>query len=379
MSAPRSIPISRPSFSDEEWQAVRETLESGWIIQGPRVKAFEEAFARRHRVQHAVAASSGTTALHLALQALDVGPGDEVIVPAFTWVATANAVLYAGATPVFVDVCEGTYNIDCAQIPAALNSRTRAVIPVHLFGLCADMRSLGSVVPAEVRVIEDAACAAGAACHGTPAGAQGHVACFSFHPRKSITTGEGGMILTADPAVARRIRQLRNHGLREAEPGALPPPRTQLAEVDVLGFNYRLTDVQAAIGLVQLAKLDQFIVERAEWACWYARELADIPWLRMPDRPDHYDHAWQSFVVVVAEDAPLLRDDLMARLQEKGIATRPGTHAIPELAYYRARFGFRRDQFPVASRLLARSMAIPLHNRMTPDDYRYVVEALHAF
>jgi len=379
MNRPRSIPISRPSLSDEEWHALHGSLESGWLIQGPKVKEFEEAFARRHRAPHAVAASSGTTALHLALAALGVGPGDEVIVPAFTWVATANAVLYAGATPVFVDVCEGTYNLDCARVPAALSSRTRAVIPVHLFGLCADMAALGSLLPAGIPVIEDAACAAGAGYYGTPAGALGQVACFSFHPRKSITTGEGGMLLTGDATIARRVRELRNHGLREADPGSPPPPSSRLAEIEVLGFNYRLTDLQAAIGLVQLAKLDRFVAERAHWARWFANELADIAWLRMPEVPEHYDHAWQSFVTVVTEEAPLSRDDLMARLQERGIATRPGTHAVPELAYYRERFGFTPGQFPVAARLLTRSMAIPLHNCMTPDDYRYVVDALHGF
>jgi len=379
VTPPRAIPISRPSIGEEEWQALRGTLESGWLIQGPNVRAFEEAFSRRHRASHAVATSSGTTALHLALAALGVGPGDEVIVPAFTWVATANAVLYVGATPVFVDVCEGTYNLDCTQVPAALTPRTRAVIPVHLFGLCADMSALASVLPPGIPVIEDAACAAGAAYRGTPAGALGHVACFSFHPRKSITTGEGGMLLTGDPGLARRARELRNHGLREAEPGTPAPPPTGLAEVDALGFNYRLTDVQAAIGLVQLAKLDRFVAERATWARGLADQLADIAWLEMPEVPPHCDHAWQSFVTVVTEEAPLSRDELMARLQEQGIATRPGTHAVPELAYYRRRFGFRPGQFPVAARLLARSMALPLHNCMTPDDYRYLVEKLHGF
>ena len=378
MTPPRSVPIARPAVGEEEWHAVQECLESGWLIQGPRVKAFEEAFARRHATRHAVATSSGTSALHLALTALGVGPGDEVIVPAFTWVATANAVLYAGATPVFVDVREDTYNLDCAQLAAALSPRTRAVIPVHLFGLCADMDALRAALPADVWVVEDAACAAGAAYQGTPAGRLGHVGCFSFHPRKSITTGEGGMLTTEDEALARRTRSLRNHGLSEPDPDAAARPPHVLAGVELLGFNYRLTDTQAAIGLVQLAKLDHFIAERDRWARWYALELADLAWLRLPDVPRGYDHAWQAFVTLVSE-APLSRNELMARLARKGIATRPGTHAVPELGLYRERFGFEPGQFPVASRLLRQSMAIPLHNCMTPDDYRYVVEALHDF
>jgi len=192
-SARRNIAIALPSTGEEEWLALRESIESGWLSQGPKVKAFEEAFAARHQVARALATTSCTTALHLALAAVGVGPGDEVIVPAFTWVATANVAVYCGATPIFVDVDPHTYNMDMAKVEAALTARTKAVIPVHLFGLCADMTALRDVLPPGVAVIEDAACAAGATLDGRPAGGLGTMACFSFHPRKSITTGEGGM------------------------------------------------------------------------------------------------------------------------------------------------------------------------------------------
>ena len=215
---PRSpIAISSPSLGDEEWRALREPLESGWLTQGPKVKAFEEAFAERHGVHYALATTSCTTALHLALAALGAGPGDEVILPAFTWIATANVILYCGATPVFVDVERDTYNINCAAVESAVTARTRAVIPVHLFGLCADMDSLRTALPDNVKIVEDAACAAGAEYKSVTAGGLGDLGCFSFHPRKSIATGEGGMLTTNDDVLAARATALRNHGAGVSE------------------------------------------------------------------------------------------------------------------------------------------------------------------
>lgn len=373
----RQIPIALPSTGEEEWRALREPLETGWLTQGPKVKAFEEAFARRHQVSHALATTSCTTALHLALAALGIGPGDEVIVPAFTWVATANAVLYCGATPVFVDVEPHTYNIDPELAAAAVTPRTKAAIPVHLFGLCADMDALRAGLPKHVALVEDAACAAGAAYKGRPAGGLGAAACFSFHPRKSITTGEGGMLTTDDAALAARAEVLRNHGASVPEEARHRGPQPYLLpDFDELGFNYRMTDLQAAVGLVQLGKLDGFIAERDRWARWYMEELAAVGWLRPPALPNGFSHAWQAFVTVVQDDAPAPRNELMARLQAKGVSTRPGTHAVTELGYYRQRFGLTPGRFPVAARLQAQTMALPLHNRMTADDYAYVVEAL---
>jgi len=374
---PRSVALSQPCVGDDEWQALREPLESGWLTQGPKVAAFEEAFAARHRVAHAVAATSGTTALHLALAALGLGPGDEVIVPAFTWVASANAVVYVGATPILVDVDPRSYNLDVEAVRAAVSERTRAVIAVHLFGLCVDMEALRGALPERVMIVEDAACAAGAAWHGEPAGSLGTVGCFSFHPRKSITTGEGGMVTTDDSALAGRVRSLRNHGAVTATSAAVGP--ATMPDIDSLGFNYRMTDLQAAIGLVQLEKLDGFIDERARWARWYVDQLADIQWLTTPTVSNGYRHAWQAFVTVVDETAaPVKRDDLMQRLASRGIATRPGTHALCELSYYRENFGVQRSRYPVAARLHYQSMAIPLHNRMCEADFQYVVDNLRA-
>ncbi len=371
------IQIAAPFLGDEEWQALRGPLESGWLTQGPHVAEFERSFARRHGVSHGVAVTSCTTGLHLTLAALGIGPGDEVVVPAFTWVATANAVVYCGATPKFVDVDPQTFNLDLARLPDVLSPRTRAVVAVHLFGLCADTDAVKAMLPRGVALVEDAACAAGSALRGRPAGALGDAGVFSFHPRKIITTGEGGMVTTSDDALAEGLRSRRDHGasisdeMRHTggEPWLLP-------DFDVLGFNYRMTDLQGALGQVQLTRLDALLAERRRWAEWYSKELAGISWLRMPSAPDGFDHSWQSYVTVVEPWAPKERNVVMKLLHEAGIATRPGTHAVPALGWYRSNFGTSADMFPVAVDLEARSMSIPLHNHMGEDDFGRVVDAL---
>lgn len=378
MNQIRQIQISLPSTGEEEWQAVREPLMTGWLTQGPKVAQFEKEFAVKHAAKHGLATTSCTTALHLILAAMGIGEGDEVIVPAFTWVATANVVLYCGATPVFADVDRRTYNIDPADVARKLTPRTKAVIAVHLFGLCADMDALRAVLPAGMPIIEDAACASGAAYKGRSAGTLGMAAAFSFHPRKSITTGEGGMVTTDDDALAGTANMLRNHGASISEEQRHKGPRPYLlADFNLLGFNYRMTDLQGAVGLVQLSKLDRFIAERDEWAEWYMQQLEDIRWLRMPQRPVGGRHAWQAFVTYVdPAKAPKDRNVIMEHLQRRGISTRPGTHAVHLLGYYRDRLGLRREDFPAAADCDANTMAIPLHNRMSSEDYRYVADAI---
>jgi dTDP-4-amino-4,6-dideoxygalactose transaminase len=373
----RNIPISLPSMSEEECLAVHEPILSGWLTQGPKVAEFENGFAARHQVKHALATTSCTTALHLALAALGIGPGDEVIVPSFTWVATPNVVLYCGATPVFADVRRDTFNLDPDQVAARITPRTRAIIPVHLFGLCADMDAIAAAAPG-IPLLEDAACAAGSGYHGRPAGSLGTAAAFSFHPRKSITTGEGGMVTTNDDALAEQVNMLRNHGASISEEQRHHGPRPYLlAEFNMLGYNYRMTDLQGAVGCVQLRKLDAFIAERLRWADYYTRELAGIDWLRTPVVPAGYEHGWQSYVCYVDESKTALsRNQIMEQLQALGISTRPGTHATHMLGLYRERFGLNPDDFPAARDCDRCTMAIPLHNRMSADDYAYVVEAL---
>lgn len=380
MNAPkRHIQISAPSTGEEEWIALREPLESGWLTQGPKVAEFESAFALRHCVKHAVAVSSATTGLHLALACLGIGPGDEVIVPSLTWVATANAVIYCGATPVLADVDTRTFNVIPDQIARHVTSRTRAVVPVHLFGRCADVDVIRALLPAGIAIVEDAACAAGADDKGRPAGSIGDVGIFSFHPRKSITTGEGGMLTTNRDDIAELALSLRNHGASESGEQRQHGPRPYLlSDFNRLGFNYRMTELQGAVGIVQLNKLDRFIDERSRWAGWYRSELTGLHWLRMPEEPNGGRHAWQSFVTYVEPTtAPKPRNAIMDLLQARGIATRPGTHAVHMLGYYRERFGLRPDDYPGARDCDRNSLALPMHNRMTGEDYQYVVDCLH--
>ena len=374
----RKIQISLPSTGVEEWEACKGPLMSGWLTQGPAVAEFEKAFAARHQVGHALATTSCTTGLHLILAAMGIGPGDEVIVPAFTWVATANVVLYCGATPVLADVDVETYNLDPAALAAKVTERTKAVIVVHLFGLCADMEAIRAVLPPHVRIIEDAACAAGASYKGVPAGGLADAAAFSFHPRKSITTGEGGMVTTNDPDLAAVADMMRNHGASISEEQRHHGPRPYLlADFNLLGFNYRMTDLQGAVGLVQLGKLDRFIAERQLRAEYYRDRLQRLAWLRMPNFGGEGVHAWQAFVTFVdPESAPMPRNDIMERLQSKGVSTRPGTHAVHRLGLYRDRFQYSDQDFPGALSCDQNTMAIPLHNRMDKDDYDYVIDAL---
>ncbi len=373
----RNIYISQPSMGQEEWEALREPIFSGWVTQGPKVKEFEKLFAKRHQVKHAFAVTSCTTGLHLALAALDIQAGDEVIVPAFTWVSTANVVLYCGATPVFVDIDPKTFNIDPAKVKEKVNEKTKAIIPVHLFGLCADIDAIKEAAPG-IAIVEDAACAAGASYKGKPAGSLGDMASFSFHPRKSITTGEGGMVTTNDDALAEKLNMLRNHGASISEEQRHHGPKPYiLPAFEVMGYNYRMTDLQGALGVVQFGKLDQFIEERNKWATFYKKELADLEWLQVPEFSADYSHGWQSFACLIHEDkAPHSRNKIMELLQERGISTRPGTHAVHMLDYYANNFGFKPEDFPGAQLANNCSIAIPLHNKMTEEDYKYIVETL---
>ncbi len=373
----RHIPISLPSMGIEEWESLKEPITTGWITQGPKVKEFETLFAEMHGVKHALAVSNCTTALHLALVALGVTEGDEVIVPAFTWVSTANAVMYCNATPIFVDVDPVTFNIDTTKIAEKITSKTKAIIPVHLFGLCADIDEIKRIAP-QLKIVEDGACAAGAALRGKAAGSLGDIGCFSFHPRKSVTTGEGGMITTNNDQLADKLNLLRNHGASISEEQRHKGPKPYvLPDFDIVGFNYRMTDLQGALGVVQLNKLDQFINERNKWAQYYHKEFSGIEWLRLPIYSPEFKHGWQSYVLFVDESkAPMKRNDLMEYLQQKGISTRPGTHAVHMLGFYKNRFNIKPEDYPGAFSANEFSMSIPLHNRMVEDDYAYIVQVL---
>jgi perosamine synthetase len=379
------IQVAQPYYDDKECKAVEEVIKSGWVTQGPKVAEFEQAFAKKHGVKHGIATSSCTTALHLALLAIGIGPGDAVIVPSFTWVATANAVEYCGATPIFCDIDPQTYNIDPISVRKVLKSsmqqgfNVRAIIAVHLFGLCAEMDEIMALANEYgLRVVEDAACAAGSSYKGQPAGSIGDIGCFSFHPRKILVTGEGGMCTTNDDELAAKISCFRNHGASVSEKqrhyGNAP---YLLPEFKVLGYNYRMTDLQGTLGLIQLERLERFISERDYWARYYDQELAKLGWLRTPARPEGYTISWQAYVCMVGEKkAPLSRNRLMEYLQRNRISTRPGTHAVHMLGYYQNKYGLRDDDFPVAKDAYEHSIALPLHNCMQAEDYEYIVSVL---
>ena len=373
----RIIQISQPMMGQEEWEALREPIFSGWLTQGPKVAELQKLFADRHNVTHALAVSNCTTALHLALLAVGVKPGDEVLVPAFTWVSTANAVLYCNAIPVFVDVDPITFNIDLKKIKEKITSKTTAIIPVHLFGLCADIETIKAEFP-KLKIVEDAACAAGSALNGKPAGSLGDIGCFSLHPRKSVTTGEGGMLTTNNEEAANYMDMLRNHGASISEEQRHKGPKPYiLPEFNLSGFNYRMTDLQGAVGVVQIKKLDKFIDERQKWADYYTKELSDISWLRTPQVAKGYKHGWQSYVLFIDEtSSPMKRNDIMEYLQQNGISTRPGTHAVHMLGYYAKNYNLKPNDFPGAYACNEYSMSIPLHNKMVAEDFFYVVEKI---
>jgi dTDP-4-amino-4,6-dideoxygalactose transaminase len=286
-------------------------------------------------------------------------------------------VLYQGAKVVFVDVDPHTFNIDPEDLKKRITSKTKAIIPVHLFGLCADMDAVKEIA-GDIPLVEDCACAAGAAYKGRSAGSLGTIGCFSFHPRKSVTTGEGGMVTTNDDHLAEVISMLRNHGASISEEQRHHGPRPYiLPDFNIMGFNYRMTDLQGAVGVVQFKKLDQFIDEREKWANYYSKELSSIEWLTVPAFDKQYKHGWQSYVTLVNESkAPGTRNQIMEKLQALGISTRPGTHAVHMLNHYKELYQIKAEDYPGAMTANNFSMAIPLHNRMVKEDYEYIVHCL---
>jgi dTDP-4-amino-4,6-dideoxygalactose transaminase len=367
------IPVMRPWLGAEEAEAVREVLESGWVAQGPRVAAFEAAVAAELGSAHGVATTSCTTALHLALHALGVGPGDEVVVPSLSFIATTNAPRYVGARPVFADVDLDTQNLTPRTVERVLGPATRAVIVVHQAGMPADVEAIEAVcAPRGVAVIEDAACAIGSTYRGRPIGA-GNLVALSFHPRKLVTTGEGGMLLTDDAALARRLRRLREHGMAVSAHERHASATVVIEQYEELGFNYRMTDLQAAVGLVQLARLDAMIAERRRLADGYRALLEDVPGLFLPHDPPYGTTNFQSYVVRLDDDLPVERDAVMEELLAQGISTRRGimaAHLEPACA------GLRARALPVTERLTRRSLILPLFHGMETADLERVGDAL---
>ena len=365
-----AIPVMKPLLGEAEAAAVAEAVRSGWVAQGPRVAAFEKAFAARVGAEHGVAVSSCTAGLHLCLHLLGVGPGDDVVVPSLSFIATANAVRYCGANPVFADVDPVTGNLTPETVKAALTERTKAVMVVHQAGVPTDVPAIRAVV-GEVPVVEDAACAAGSTLHGRPVGAGALLAAWSFHPRKLITTGEGGMVTTDDAEQAARLRRLREHGMsvsaadRHASGGAVVESYVETA------FNYRMTDVQAAMGLVQLDRLDGIVEQRRELAARYHRLLAPHG-LRAVADPPHGTTNFQSFWVELPDTAPGL-PEVLAALAAKGVSARRGIMAAHLEPAYDTH---PHAPLPHTERIALRSVILPLHHELSDADQELVVAAL---
>jgi dTDP-4-amino-4,6-dideoxygalactose transaminase len=364
------IPVMRPWLGEEEATAAAEAVASGWIAQGPRVREFEEAFAAAVGTSHAVAVSSCTAALHLALIAAGIGPGDEVIVPSLSFIATANAVRYVGARPVFADVDMATQNLIPQTVEPHLSGRTRAVILVDQAGVPADLDGIRALCdPLEVTVIQDAACAAGSTYRARPVGVGAALAAFSFHPRKLLTTGEGGMLTTSDGSIAARLRRLREHGMDISAADRHRSQQPVIEHYTEVGFNFRMTDIQAAIGLVQLRKLPEMVARRRALAQRYQELLSGIPGLLMAADPPYGETNYQSFWMLLPEEPAVGRDDLMRLLADAGISARRGimaAHLEPAYADY-------QPSLPVTERLTQHSLILPLFHQMTPSEQERVV------
>ena len=367
------IPVMRPWLGQEEAEAAAEAVASGWIAQGPRVQAFEEAFAAAIGTPHAVAVSSCTAALHLALIAAGVGPGDEVIVPSLSFIATANAVRYVGAQPIFADVDLVTQNLIPETVEPHLTGRTRAVILVDQAGVPADLNAIRALCdPLQVTVIEDAACAAGSTYRARPVGVGAALAAFSFHPRKLITTGEGGMLTTSDGSIAARLRRLREHGMDVSAADRHRSQQPVIEHYTEVGFNFRMTDIQAAIGLVQLRKLAQMVARRRVLAQRYQELLSGTPGLLTTDDPPYGETNYQSFWMLLPEESPVSRDDLMRLLSDAGVSARRGIMA----AHLEPAYADAKPFLPVTERLTERSLILPLFHQMTQAQQEHVASVV---
>jgi len=370
------IRLAIPVIEEDDLAAVRDVLTSGFLVQGAQVAAFEAAAAAYVGTDQAIATSNCTTALHAALLALDVQPGDLVLVTAYSWITTANVIELCGAQPVFVDIDPNTFNMDPNALNATLQRlmanratarRIKAILPVHTFGQMADMRLIGQLASEyNLPIVEDAACALGATLDGQQAGTWGVMGCFSFHPRKAVTTGEGGMITTNDAELARRLRALRNHG---------QDPNATTTDFIMPGNNYRLTEFQAALGLTQMQKLDRLITARRRLASAYTQLLTNTG-ITAPVQMVGSDPVYQSYVVMLPAQYAAERASIIQTLRAEGIETQIGTWHMPLTTYFRTRYGYQAGDFPVTDRVFAQALTLPLYEHLTAVQQQLVVTAL---
>lgn len=375
-SITKTIPVARPFIDREEEAAVLEVLRSGWVSQGPKVNQFENRFAEYVGAEYAVAVSSCTAALHMALLVAGIQPGDEVLCPSLSFVATANSIRYVGAKPIFIDVDPVTYNMDPTKVEAAITPTAKGILLVHQIGLPSDIATIAEIGKHHgLIVLEDAACAIGSEYHGRRIGAPHTLmACFSFHPRKILTTGEGGMITTADPSIADRLRKIRQHAMSISDLKRHSSSTITTESYQEVGYNYRMTDMQAALGIVQIQRLDEMIERRRKLAMRYSAALSSIQWLVSPVEPIGYRHNFQSYMIRLSDKAPLTRDQLMQELLDRGISSRRGIMATHrERPYADERWSQTLIETESAS---DNCLILPLYHAMSDEDQDYVIESI---
>ena len=346
---------TKPHFDDEELKLVKEVLDSGWVTRGKKVEELEELTKNYVDAPYALATTSATTGLHLALLALGIGKGDEVIVPAFTWVATANVVEMVGAKPIFCDISID-YNIDVREIERLITERTKAIIPVHLFGLSADLDPILKLAKKyKLKVIEDAACALGTRYKGKHVGTFGDMGVFSMHPAKAITTGEGGMIVTKDKGLYEMMFKLHDHGT---------------PDYDVLAYNYRLSDIQGAVGVAQMHKFSEILKIRQKKAQIYNESIkGDV----IPEVPPYSNHTYQSYIIMVDD-----RDKVSAELEERGIMAKRGTLNVPMLKFYRDKYNIKKGDYPMSDLADQCTLTLPLSVALTDEDQTKIIKEVNA-